>query len=285
MKALTAFVLAPLAAKSNPRLPRDPALPILRKLLRPRGGKDMKVPSVRAAYVAVAVAVCVILSFSTPSFAAEEERFQEVQRAQALYEYVLRLEKGGPLRGPYTAPLHTNPTGTSYLWGGLDPISILDRYDQNIGADRGKVLFISRSGSDIGNPEFFLELPTYPGSPVSKRALFRSAENRDRFVRMTNTGSLMIMFGMNCQWGVIAGPASGFASKSHWAQPGLAAIAVERFLDGRVTVLGVNLYSRGDDWSATSKRWRHAIQAFESLLTHDEQWTRERPEMPLIKVN
>ena len=48
---------------------------------------------------------------------------------------------------------------------------------------------------------------------------------------------------------------------------------------------GVNLYSRGDDWSATSNRWTHAIQAFESLLRHDEQWKRERPEMPVIKVN
>jgi len=86
--------------------------------------------------------------------------------------------------------------------------------------------------------------------------------------------------------GVISGPATGFAGRaSHWAQPGLAAIAVERFFKGRITVLGVNLYSRGDDWNATDERWEHAIKAFNLLLQSDEEWERERPEMPVIKVN
>jgi hypothetical protein len=50
-------------------------------------------------------------------------------------------------------------------------------------------------------------------------------------------------------------------------------------------VLGVNLYSRGDDWNATKKHWKYAIEAFEHLLRNDEEWERERPEMPVIKVN
>jgi len=209
-----------------------------------------------------------------------------VVEAQDLYEQVVRLGKGGPHTGPYTAPLHTDPGGPSYLWGGLDPISLIDRFDSNIEADPGGVVFISRTGSDVGKPEFSLEVPIFPGSATSKTALFRSPANRDRYVQMVSDGSLMIMFGMNCQWGVISGPATGFAGRaSHWAQPGLAAIAVERFFKGRITVLGVNLYSRGDDWNATDERWEHAIKAFNLLLQSDEEWERERPEMPVIKVN
>jgi hypothetical protein len=93
------------------------------------------------------------------------------------------------------------------------------------------------------------------------------------------------MFGLNCGYGVIAGPATDGARHSHWAQPGLAAISVERFLGGRVTALTLNLYLRGDDWKALPKHWKYAIEAFESLIEHDEQWERERPEMPVIKVN
>lgn len=217
--------------------------------------------------------------------AGDEERVPDVLHAQALYEHVLRLGMGGPHTGPYTAPLHTDPTGLSYLWGGLDPIAALDRYDEDIAADPGKTVFVSRKGSDIGDPLIFLDVPTYPGSPITNRALFKTLDNRDRFIQLTEAGSLVIMFGLNCQFGVIAGPVSDFAKSSHWAQPGLAAIAVERFFGGRLTVLGLNLYSRGDDWNATSKRWKHAIEAFESLLKHNEEWVRERAGMPLIKVN
>lgn len=213
-------------------------------------------------------------------------RFADVVHAQALYEHVLRLGKGGPESGPYTAPLHTDLNGPSYLWGGLDPISLLDRYDEDIATDRGRVIFISRRGSNLGTPEHYLDIPIFPGSSTVQRALFRSAENKDRYIRMIDDGSLMVMFGMNCQWGVISGPATGFGGReSHWAQPGLAAIAVERFFRGKVTVLGVNLYSRGDDWNATKQRWRYAIEAFELLLKDDQHWERERIEMPVIEVN
>ena len=217
--------------------------------------------------------------------AADEKRLPDVLHAQALYEHVLRLGMGGPHTGPYTAPLHTDPTGLSYLWGGLDPIAALDRYDGDIAEDPGRVVFVSRRGSDIGKSSIYLDLPTYPGSPVTNRALFKTVDNRDRFIQLTQAGSLLIVFGLNCQFGVIAGPVTDFAKSSHWAPPGLAAIAVERFFGGRLTVLGLNLYSRGDDWNANPKRWKHAIEAFESLLKNNEQWERERPEMPLIKVN
>ena len=213
-------------------------------------------------------------------------RFKDVVEAQALYEKVLRLGVGGPHTGPYTAPIHTDPTGPSHLWGGLDPISLIDRHNEDIGTDAGGVLFISRSGSNVGKPEFYLDVPIYTGSSTLKRALFRSAENRDRYLQMISDGSLMIMFGLNCQWGIISGPATDFLGRgSHWAQPGLAAIAVERFFKGKVTVLGVNLYSRGDDWNATKEPWKHAITAFNLLLTVGGEWERERIEMPVIKVN
>lgn len=286
MKAPTAFVLPPLTAKSD-RWPQDHALPALRKLPRLKGGKDMKVPGFRAAFVAVAVAVFVTLSFSTTSFAQDDEgeRFGDVLRAQDLYEKVLQRGRGGPHSGPYTAPL-PGTTGPSYLWGGLDPISLLDRYNREIVDDPGGVVFISSSGSDLGKPEHALEVPIYERSRIFGVALFRSPDKMKKFIQMMNDGSLIIAFGMNCQWGVIAGPASNFASESHWAQPGLAAINVERFFDGRVTVLGVNFYSRGDDWKATQKRWKYAIEAFESLLENpQEEWERKRPEMPVIKVN
>jgi hypothetical protein len=241
----------------------------------------------RTAVLIVAATLVIALATHTPVAAGGNEfaRFSEILAAQALYEEVLRLGKGGPYSGPYTAPLHTDPAGPSYLWGGLDPISAIDRYDEDIATDRGKVVFISRSGSNVGKPEYYLDLPIFPGSATYERALFRSAENRDRFVEMMNDGSLIIAFGLNCQYGVIAGPASNGARHSHWAQPGLAAINVERFFGGRVTVLGVNLYSRGDDWNAIPKRWKYAIRAFRQLLRHDEQWERERIEMPIIKVN
>lgn len=232
-----------------------------------------------------AVGFTVALSVPTASFADEHNRVADVLHAQALYEHVLRLEMGGPNSGPYTAPLHTAPTGDRYLWGGLDPIAALDRYDGDIATDRGKMVFVSRSGSDLGKPTIFLDLPTYPGSPVVNRALFKSVDNRDRFIQMTEAGSLVLAFGLNCGFGVIAGPVHDFAKHSHWAQPGLATIAVERFFGGRLTVLALNLYSRGDDWKATPKRWKYAIQAFESLLKHNEQWQRERSGMPLMKVN
>ena len=220
--------------------------------------------------------------------AGDEERVADVLHAQALYEHVLRLGLGGEHSGPYTAPLHTDPLGllgTHYLWGGLDPIAALDSYDKDIAADAGNTVFVSRKGSDIGDPEIFLDVPTYPGSPVTNRALFKKPENRDRFIQLTEAGSLVIMFGLNCQYGVVAGPVTDFKKSSHWAQPGLAAIAVERFFGGRLTVLGLNLYSRGDDWNANPKRWKHAIEAFESLLKNTEEWERERVGMPLIKVN
>ena len=59
----------------------------------------------------------------------------------------------------------------------------------------------------------------------------------------------------------------------------------ERFFKGTVAVLGVNLYSRGDDWNATKEPWKHAITAFNLLLTVGGEWERERGEMPVIKVN
>jgi hypothetical protein len=254
----------------------------------------MQAPSFRTTALAVVVAVLVTLSGLTPSVADERGTYRDVVRAQELYEDVLRDPRvGGPHKGPYTAPLHTDPDGPSYLWGGLDPISVLDRYDEDIEADPGRVIFISRSGSNLGNPEIFLDLPPYLGAPKEtyNRALFRSEDNRRRFIAMTNPESrdkLMIMFGLNCQWGIISGPATGGARDSHWAQPGLAAIAVERFRRGRgtVTVLGLNLYSRGDDWNATARRWKYAIEAFESLLEPPYvEWERERPDMPVIKVN
>lgn len=258
----------------------------------------MRTAGFRALSLAVTTVVVVSLTFVTGSLAQEQrgqsksaelERFTDVLEAQALYEQVLLLGKGGPHTGPYTAPLHDDKHGRdSYLWGGLDPIALIARYNKDIQADPGGVVFISRSGSDLGDPSISLPVSiSIGGTPTTFTALFKTDVNRTKYLQMMSEGSLMVMFGLNCQWGIISGPANDFARRaSHWAQPGLASIAVERFFDGRVTVLGVNLYSRGDDWNATAeKRWKFAIEAFERLLELDEQWDREREEMPVIKVN
>jgi hypothetical protein len=277
-------------------------------------------PGFRSTSVAVAIAVAVTVSFPIASSAqqgqqrradiardlrlpdvVQAERLEDILHAQALYEHVLRVGAGGAFSGPYTAPRHSDPTGPSYLWGGLDVIAVLDRYDEDVKEDRGGAIFINRDGKDIGDPnkcrvsptdsslatpeDCYLDVPTYPGSPVLKRALFKFKANKQRFSQMTNDGSLIIAFGLNCAWGVIAGPAENELDGSHWAQPGLAMIGVERFFGGKVTVLNLNLYMRGDDWKATEKRWKHAIEAFEWMLQFDQQWRRQRPEMPVIKVN
>ena len=208
---------------------------------------------------------------------------KEIIDAQALYEEVLKAGLGEP----YLAPLHTAPEGPLYLWGGVDPIEVIAIQEEDGDTDPGGTLFISRSGSTLGSTTFPLEVPIYKDGP-SATALFKSAANRATYEQMIADGSLVIAFGMNCHWGIISGPATNYEGHSHWAQPGLAAIVVETFKvkSKKVTVVGLNLYSRGDDSNATSKRWSHASTAFLNLLSgHDGAWERRRPYMPILEVN
>ena len=260
--------------------------------------------------------LAVTLTFAAPADAGDKERLAEILRAQALYEDVLRKKAnlgldaaaeamrgatGYETAGPYTAPL-PGTTGPSFLWGGIDVIEVLKTYDNKIVTDPGGVVFIDRDGDELGNTvdddlpvpnvPVAVRVPAYRGQPKKDwpTALFQSQANADEFVRSTGNGSLVIAFGLNCQWGIIAGPhaaATGRRGSSHWAQPGLGAINVERFFGARVTVLGMNLYLRGDDWNATEHRWRYAVEAFENLLANPLTWRekRERHEMPIIRVN
>jgi hypothetical protein len=266
--------------------------------------------------ITTAAMLAITLIFSAPADAGDKQRLKDILHAQALYEQVLRtkVDLGLPLTaearrgatgyetaGPYTAPL-PGTTGPSFLWGGIDVIEVLKTYDDKIGTDPGRVIFIDRDGDELGNTvdddlvvpnvPVAVRVPAYVGQPQAAwpTALFQSQANANEFLRLTRSGALVIAFGLNCQWGIIAGPqsaATGGKGSSHWAQPGLAAINVERLFDGRVTVLGMNLYLRGDDWNATKHRWKHAIDAFEQLLANPLAWraNRERHEMPIIRVN
>ena len=266
--------------------------------------------------ISTVATLALTLTFAAPADAGDKQRLAEILHAQALYEQVLRqkVELGLPVTaearrgatgyetaGPYTAPL-PGTTGPSFLWGGIDVIEVLKTYDGKIGTDPGRVVFIDRDGDELGNVvdddlpvpnvPVALRVPAYLGQPEAHwpTALFQSQANADEFLRLTRSGALVIAFGLNCQWGIIAGPhaaATGGRGSSHWAQPGLAAINVERLFGGRVTVLGMNLYLRGDDWNATRHRWKYAGEAFESLLANPLTWRdrRERHEMPIIRVN
>jgi hypothetical protein len=222
----------------------------------------MKRSGVHAILTAVALTLAFTLTVPTPSDAGDKKRLAEVLRAQALYEEVLRYKEqvlglplpGAALRGgtgyetagPYTAPL-PGTAGPSYLWGGIDVIEVLKSYDDSIANDPGRVVFIDRDGDELGNVvddddqnvPVEVRVPAYKGQPEARwlTALFQSQANADEYIRRTNEGSLVIAFGLNCQWGIISGPhgaATGSPGKtSHWAQPGLAAINVERFLGGR----------------------------------------------------
>ena len=77
---------------------------------------------------------------SGPAWAGDA---QDVLDAQALYEEVLKAGLGEP----YLAPIPDNPTGPLYLWGGLDPIDVISRFEGRVADDPGGTLFISRSGS------------------------------------------------------------------------------------------------------------------------------------------
>lgn len=264
----------------------------------------------------VAVAIVVAFSFPTAAAAGEQSRFEQILRAQTLYEQVLRTKErlglkpraealrgatGYETAGPYTAPL-PGKKGPSFLWGGIDVIEVLKTYDGKIGGDPGKVVFIDRDGEelgntvhdDLGNEPVAVDVPAFPGQRRRHwpTALFQSQANADEFHARIQNGTLIIAFGLNCQWGIISGPQSGKPSKSHWAQPGLAAINAERVWDGTkmVTVLGMNLYLRGDDWNADTvkeNRWKWAGDAFQTLLDSPFTWRekRERTEMPITQVN
>tara|TARA_R110002096_G_scaffold168538_10_gene339404 strand:+ start:2011 stop:2739 length:729 start_codon:yes stop_codon:yes gene_type:complete len=208
-----------------------------------------------------------------------------VIEAQELYEDAV----ADGIATPYIAPLSSDPEGPQYLWGGLDPIEVIKVHESKIADDPGQTLFISRSGSTLGSPDFPLQVPIYDGGP-SETALFKSAENRTQYEQMMAEGTLLVTFGLNCHWGIISGPATNFTGHSHWAQPGLAAIVVDTIKvknpdtkkNVNVTVVGANLYSRGDDWNATKKRWQYAVEAF---LLLDEHWERKRVGMPILQVN
>lgn len=252
--------------------------------------------------VALAVAVAITLSLPTASVAqsgrgtggardtrladAEAQRLADILHAQELYEEVLRTGVAGSKSGPYMAPL-PGTASPSYLWGGLDVIEVIRSHDKSIVKDFGGTVFISRNGGDLGEPSISLPVETFPRSRDHRLALFKTEDNRALFEQMTKEGSLVIMFGLNCGWGIISGPVTNKPEGSHWAQPGLAAINVERFVDGKrtVTVLSVNLYSRGDDWNAIENPWQFAIQAFEDVRATPREWGRERPEMSVLKVN
>ena len=160
---------------------------------------------------------------------------------------------------------------------------------QNVLNEIGGVIFISYRGVQIGKPEFALDVPIYPGGPTMP-ALFTSAENRSAFAERSADGSFMVTLGMNCLWGIAAGPASHHQGlHSHWAQPGLAAIWVEEFFnpdtDRNVTALGAVFYSKGDDWHAASPYgWDMTREALEDLLDSKEPWTRLRPDLPVLLV-
>lgn len=210
-----------------------------------------------------------------------------VVKAQALYEQVLRAGLGEP----YLAPLHTDPDGPRYLWGGLDPISLLERYKLRAADDIGGLVFLSRQGGNLGKPEFAADVPIYPGGPVMP-ALFASAENRTMFEQRVADGSFMVMLGMNCLWGTASGPGTDGWRRpvhSHWAQPGLGAIYVEQFRhpdSGKdVTALGAVFYLRADDWQGIRPRgWAMSGSSFRELLDDKEPWRRRRPYLPVVTV-
>lgn len=235
------------------------------------------------------LAVCVLAlaagSARAASLSAEDGK--SLLEAQALYQQVVREGLGGP----YIAPLHDDPDGPRYLWGGLDPIEALNRYNRRRPSDIGGVVFISRQGTEIGKPEFAVDVPLFPGGPTMP-ALFVSEQNRARFVKETAEGTFMVMLGMNCMWGAAAGPATEDGPRplhSHWAQPGLASISPETFSDPEsgqeVTALGVVFYLRGDDWNAIRPNgWRMQSTALRALLDQKEPWNRRRPNVPIVRL-
>ena len=209
------------------------------------------------------------------------------EQAQERYEQVLKTGLGER----YMAPLRTNRDGPRYLWGGLDPIALVESYERQIVTDKGGIVFIGWGGAEIGRAEFPLDVPIYVGGPT-KTALFRSAENRDNFRRQSTGETLMVMCGLNCLWGLAAGPATSDRATrqaSHFAQPGLAGIFVERMADpqGReVATLGATLYVRADDWHAVQREgWGYIAEAFQSLLQEKKPWRRVRPYMPVVELD
>jgi hypothetical protein len=274
----------------------------------------MKALDLRAVVVA---AIAVVLTLPTTSWGqGPDPVYLEIRRAQELYERVLQKKEdlglkpaarelrgatGYETAGPYTAPL-PGKKRHSFLWGGIDVMEVLKTYDDRIGGDPGKVIFIDRDGEelgntvheDLGNEPVAVDVPAFPGQRRRHwpTALFQSQANADEFHERIQDGSLIVAFGLNCAWGIISGPQSGNPRKSHWAQPGLAAITVEKVWDGTktVTVLSMNLYLRGDDWNAVSvkpQRWTWAGDAFQTLLDSPFTWRdkRERTEMPITQVN
>lgn len=122
----------------------------------------------------------------------------------------------------------------------------------------------------------------------STTAIFKSAANRAAYEQMVDDGDLVVVFGMNCCWGIVSGPAFNYTRHSHWAQPGLGSIVVQRenVKGKKITFVGANLYSRGSDWTDSKHRWKWASEAFINLLSgHDGVWDRRRPYMPVIQVN
>ena len=212
--------------------------------------------------------------------------WKSVMDAQAVYNQVLKEGLGEP----YVAPLHTDITGPNYLWGGLDPIALVERYKQASASDIGGVVYMSYRGGQVGNPEFSADVPIYSGGP-SMPALFVSDENRMAFEKQSAEGTFMVTLGMNCLWGIASGPGTQDQGlHSHWAQPGLGAIWIEEFFNPEtekdVTALGAVFYSKGDDWHAASPYgWGMASTALQDLLDSKEPWIRLRPHVPVLMLS
>ena len=101
----------------------------------------------------------------------------------------------------------------------------------------------------------------------------------------------MVMCGLNCLWGMGAGPATADRATpqtSHFAHPGLAAIFVEKIPnpEGRVVkAVGVTLYTRADDWHAVRQEgWGYIAESFQTLLQEKKPWRRVRPNMPVVEL-
>lgn len=233
------------------------------------------------------------IAFGVRAASAQEPtsaRWAAAVKAQERFDEAV---KAG-LADHYIAPLHTDRNGPQYLWGGLDPIAMVESYYRQIDRDKGQDVFLSpwprQDRQELGKPEFALEVPVYRGGPT-KTTLFASAANRERFQKQTADGTFMVLGGMNCLWGLACTPATAdwpTPQASHFAQPGLGMMYVDRFPDARarqITTVGAVLYFRGGDWKAVSYNGPQLLaDAFQMLLEGKKPWRRLRPYLPVLTL-
>jgi hypothetical protein len=192
-----------------------------------------------------------------------------LRRFQSRYRRIVRRGLGEP----YRAPLLCEPAGLHYLGGGLDPIAAIERYDSTIEDQPGGVVYIN--DRMIGAPDIYVDVE-YPYRGLFERVLFVSYENKERFETEWQAGRLVLLNGLNCLWGAASGPLSSYRRPSHWAQPGIGVIVVERVRDnriGEITAFGLNLTSQGPNWHARGEiAWKSLEVGYTDLLAGFHAW-------------